>query len=265
MCLFILGGLMRVKGGCAMVGCRRAGRAPAAVSCRMVSGVLSISRIPVIVAWTLVAWSVAGYARAQGSMVGAGWTVVPEVVVIGGPEDPRHQLVREAVAYWNEQLAAIGSGFRVGRVRDIERSVPAADLRQLSARMLEGPVGPDAVPPGLRDLPGDIAVVLTDLPLVSFAGPLALGRRVVAVRGLRWPPLDLPNVARNVIAHELGHAIGLLHHEDPALLMCGRPAPCRPELYASPVERFYALSEQDRQALLRLYPPSWEPAADRRR
>jgi predicted Zn-dependent protease len=32
--------------------------------------------------------------------------------------------------------------------------------------------------------------------------------------------MSLPNVPRNVIAHELGHAIGLPHNSDPALLMC---------------------------------------------
>jgi predicted Zn-dependent protease len=39
---------------------------------------------------------------------------------------------------------------------------------------------------------------------------------------MRLYPLTLPNVARNVIAHELGHAIGLSHNDDPNYLMCGR-------------------------------------------
>jgi hypothetical protein len=226
-------------------------------------GPIPRGRITGFIAMMVAVWAATGHADAQGLAVGTGWTVVPDVVVIGTPHDPRQMQVREAVAYWNEQLAAIGSGFRIGSVRSIERPVPDAELRRLSARMVEGPVGPDAVTPGLQELPGDITVVLTELPLASFAGPLALGRRVVAIRGLGLPPLNLPNVARNVIAHEIGHAIGLLHHDDPALLMCGRPASCRPDVYASPVERFYALAEQDRRALLHLYPASWEPARPR--
>ncbi len=218
-----------------------------------------------IVLAMLLAGAAAGRVDAQGTGAGTAWTVVPDVVVIGAADDPRQRQVRDAVAYWNERLEAIGSGFRLGSVSRIERPLPADELRQLSARMVVGPVGPDAVTPGLRELPGDIAVVLTDLPLVSFAGPMALGRRVVAIRDHALPPMNLPNVARNVIAHEIGHAIGLLHHDDPALLMCGRPAPCRPDGYASPVERFFGLAEQDRQALLRLYPPSWEPARPRGR
>jgi len=46
--------------------------------------------------------------------------------------------------------------------------------------------------------------------------------------------MNLPNVARNVIARELGHAIGLGHNSDPTMLMCGRPAPCRPALAIGP-------------------------------
>ena len=71
--------------------------------------------------------------------------------------------------------------------------------------------------------------------------------------------MTLPNVARNVIAHELGHAIALGHNSDPAMLMCGRPAPCRPVAFASPNEHYFPLSPDQRALLLRLYPADWKP------
>ena len=115
-------------------------------------------------------------------------------------------------------------------------------------------------PASLMKIDGDLIVALSDGDFVSFSGPfLRGGWRLVGIRGYRLYPLTLPNVARNVIAHELGHAIGLGHNDDPTNLMCGRPAPCHPDAFRSDVDRYFPLMEEEKQSLLKLYPPANSP------
>jgi hypothetical protein len=186
------------------------------------------------------------------------WNKVPAITIAGSEADPRVVLVREAVDFWNQQLAEIGSGFRLGSVTLANETIPAAELAARSTAVLnrEGVLDP---PAALAKINGDLIVALSDGNFVSFTGPfLSDGRRLVAIRGYHLPPLTLPNVARNVIAHELGHAIGLGHNDDPNNLMCGRPASCRPDAFRSNVEHYFPLMEEEKQFLLRLYPPTWK-------
>lgn len=99
---------------------------------------------------------------------------------------------------------------------------------------------------------GDLIIALSDGDFVSFTG-----KRLIGIRSFQAPPARFTNVGRNVIAHELDHAIGLGHNDDPANLMCG-PALCRPDAFRSNVEHYFHVMEEKKQFLLKLYTSTWK-------
>ena len=107
----------------------------------------------------------------------------------------------------------------------------------------------------LSGVPGDIIIALSDADLISFGVPWRAGSQgIVAVRRSDIPPLSLPNTVRNVVAHELGHVLGLTHNGDSTTLMCGRPASCRPAAFASDTVHFFPLTASDEQWLRKGWP-----------
>lgn len=179
------------------------------------------------------------------------------VAILAQTNDPRMSEVREALAYWNSEFARLEVDVQLdsGTIRD--KSVSDEALRAASDEVLAGYGGPAIA--GLRasvsNIPADIIIALSDADLISFALGWQTGIQGIAViRRADILPLSLPNTVRNVVAHELGHVFGLTHNSDFTTLMCGRPASCRPDAFASNTPRFFPLTASDARSLQERWP-----------
>ena len=173
--------------------------------------------------------------------------------------DSRFDASHEAIRFWNETLADLGVETRLAEPQVVVASPVARALEnyarrisQRAGRLPAGDAEPD--PPGeLTSLDADIVVLLSRQDIMSFAWPMPRvdpPHYFVVIRSVRGPDRNDALVSRHVVAHELGHALGLLHNNDPHALMCG---PC-PRLPAeSDARGFLPLTDVDRARLRELH------------
>ncbi|UCG87568.1 MAG: hypothetical protein JSW71_03205 [Gemmatimonadota bacterium] len=176
-------------------------------------------------------------------------------VSVVGPNsaDQRVEAAREAVRFWNVVFADLGLRRPFDTVAFLQQEIPEDLLAAYSRSVLEGEAAP-AEPNAFTRVAADVVIALSDSAIISFAASLdGSGHWLVGIRTDLIPPLSLPNVPRNLVAHELGHVLGLGHNSDPTKLMCGRPAPCRPAAFQSSEPRFFELTEAERARLRELY------------
>ncbi len=179
------------------------------------------------------------------------------IVLTRDANDSRVPMVRAAVGFWNRTLADLDLAVRVA-IDDVLVDPPstrvleyfARQVSQRGGRLPRGVNGPP-LPMELTDLAADIVVLLSRQPLMPFAWPLiGSPSYLVAIRAAepRRPSND--KVLKNVVAHELGHTLGLTHNRATATLMCG---PCSSTAAEDNPQEWLPLTADDRARLRELH------------
>jgi len=159
----------------------------------------------------------------------------------------RPSIASEAIAFWNRVLSELQLGTRFVETTLIATSDSERLLEnytravwQQAGRLSPGDRGPHE-PRNLEGLGADVVVFLSQQPTMSFAWPLRQSPGFFVA-------VPSATATRNIIAHELGHVLGLTHHNDPRVLMC---SPCQGGLIDE--ASFLPLTRHDRLRLRELH------------
>ena len=181
------------------------------------------------------------------------------LVLVPSSEDDRLEPVRDAISFWNARLAEIGAATLLAAPRVVVASPVARTLEnyarsvaQRGVRLPGGEAEPDA-PRELTGLDVDVVVLLSLQDILSYTWPLPRidpPRHLVVIRLARGLDRGDAMVSRHVVAHELGHALGLLHNDHPHTLMCG---PCQPLIAEADETGFLPLTDAERARLIALH------------
>ncbi len=178
------------------------------------------------------------------------------VIIAYDTNDVRLPMALDAIKFWNGVMAELDLNVRLVEELHIASPVTRAlenyarSISQRAGRLRGGPGEPDA-PAEITDFGVPAVLLLSRQDLMSFAWPLPrFPGHFVAIEEDRTAMAVNPNIARNIIAHEIGHTLGLRHNRDPTTLMCG---PCRTHELAVDRPEYMRLTERDHRRLIERY------------
>ena len=179
------------------------------------------------------------------------------VILSHDTNDVRLPMALDAVKFWNETAAELSLGVHVIEdviiASSVERALEnyARSISHRAGRLRPGPSEPDA-PSEITGFESNVVLLLSRQDLMSCAWPLPRHYgHFVAIEEDRRAMIRNPNIARNIIAHEIGHTLGLSHNSDPTSLMCG---PCRTNELSVDHHEYMQLTATDRKLLRGRYP-----------